>query len=445
MTNTVLLLAVAMAYSAAMTAIGRRLPRPASVTAYGAALAILIAVPLLPDPTAQRVDRLLSLVGAGRLLVHLAFMTVLCCVFLTVVLATHRWAWRQQVAVGGAGLLTALFVGLWLAVHRLPLPDLAPVLYGLRAGHPPPVLWMNVVMGAGIVYISAWSLVEFQHFLRSAQSPYEQGVAGVTIVLYALGVVAGTLTIVEAVARHRGLDMAVVQQIKTPFTALALAGSAFVLVGQTWLWPLWRHRRQVLLRYVAPEMVQLRNDLLNLSAAEAELHLDIHHEAYANRAIVEAVAARCRAAGISPARSAMARMAASLITFHRDNVIQDPGYGLVTSWEQLMKETAAEVDQTMAATAWERALRDSYVSQQVYILMFLVLDRRAYREILLIKERPRIQSWHQQLADIIASVMHEHGHPTPRSITVAQRAAQRTRFAWLRARLASRQQGTPTT
>jgi hypothetical protein len=34
----------------------------------------------------------------------------------------------------------------------------------------------------------------------------------------------------------------------------------------------------------------------------------------------------------------------------------------------------------MALTAWERTLSDGYIAQQVYILMFLVLDCRAYRE-----------------------------------------------------------------
>lgn len=74
-----------------------------------------------------------------------------------------------------------------------------------------------------------------------------------------------------------------------------------------------------------------------------------------------------------------------------------------------MEEAAAEIDQAMAATAWECALRDSYVSQHVYILMFLVLDCPAYREKLLIDERPRVQAWHEHLADIIATIMHEHG------------------------------------
>src|SRR5215813_9386817 len=59
---------------------------------------------------------------------------------------------------------------------------------------------------------------------------------------------------------------------------------------------------------------------------------------------------------------------------------------------ELTAAAAAEIDQAMAATAWEQALRDSYVSQQVYIIMFLVLESRTYREILLVHERPRIQA-----------------------------------------------------
>jgi hypothetical protein len=191
-------------------------------------------------------------------------------------------------------------------------------------------------------------------------------------------------------------------------------------------------------------LVQLRNDLLNLSAAEAELHLDIHHETYANRAIVEAVAARCRTAGISPARIAIARMAASLITFQRDNIIQDPSYGTVTSWDGLIEEAASEIDQMIAFTSWEKALRDSYVTQQVYIVMFLVLDAREYREILLIDERPEIQPWHENLADIIATVMHEHGQSTPRYGAIASGQTAGSPFLFASSRNATSNSSDPT-
>jgi hypothetical protein len=290
-------------------------------------------------------------------------MTALTSLFVTVVLATNRWSWRPRLVVSGSAVVMGLFVVLWRQVQALDLPDMAAVFYGHHARPPTPVLWMNMARGSGVVYIATWSLVEFSRFLRGARRLYEQGLAAVAIVLYVLTAVAGTLTIIESLARHRGLDMAIMQQVHIAFTACVLAGTAAVLIGQTWLWPLWRHRRHLLLRYVEPELVQLRHDLLNLSAAEAALHLDIHHEAYANRAMVEEVAARCRAAGINPARGAMARMAASLITFQRDNLLQAPSYGLVTSWDALMEDAAAEIDHAMAATAWEKALRDAYVSQ----------------------------------------------------------------------------------
>jgi hypothetical protein len=314
------------------------------VTATLTALVILVAVPLLPDATAQRIDRLVHSVGAGRLVVHLGFMTVLGGLFVTIALATNRWTWRQQLAMGGAGVLTVLFVICWWDVRTLPVPDMAALFYGIRAGRPTSLLWMNVIMGSGIVYLAACGLVEFQHFMRTAGSTYERVMAGVVSALNVLAGVAGTLTIVEAVGRHQGRDMDIVYQVKTPFTASVLTLNALLLVGQIWLLPLWHHRRQLLLRYFEPDLIQLRNDLLNLSVTEAERHLDMHHETYANRAIVEDVAARCRAAGIPPARGAMARMAANLLTFHRDNVIQAPSYGLVTSWDELMEEAAAEID-----------------------------------------------------------------------------------------------------
>src|SRR5262249_46357220 len=84
----------------------------------------------------------------------------------------------------------------------------------------------------------------------------------------------------------------------------------------------------------------------------------------------------------------------------------------------LTAEAAATLDQAMARTAWEQALRDGYIAQQVYILLFLVLDSRAYREILLLPRRPRIEAWHQQLADLIATVLHAHGQATPRYTTM---------------------------
>jgi hypothetical protein len=419
LTGQCILIAMAILYSATLFIIGRRVNYPASLAAYGAAISALVAFPLLAEYNLHLVDQVVQIDGVSLLLCHLAFMVLFGGLLLLVVLQADQWSRRHQFAIGGSCFLIAIFVVLWLYVKTLEFPNTELVFHGIRVGHPPSVLWMNVSMGFGLLYISAWNLVEFTNFLRGARTTYEQVLTIVSIVVYALSGLAGTLTMTEAVGDHIGLDMTIVARSKASMTLIVIAIAVGTMVGQLWLRPLWRHRRQLLLRYVEPELVQLRNDLLNLSAAEAELHLDIHHETYANRAIVEAVATRCRAARISPARIAIARMAASLITFHRDNIIQDPSYGTVTSWDGLIEEAASEIDQMIASTSWEKALRDSYVTQQVYIVMFLVLDSREYREILLIDERPEIQPWHESVADIVATVMHEHGQSTPRYGAIA--------------------------
>jgi hypothetical protein len=64
--------------------------------------------------------------------------------------------------------------------------------------------------------------------------------AGVGIVMYVLTGVPGLMTMIEAVARHRSLEMAVMQQVHITFTVLVLTGTAVVLAVQIWLWPLWR-------------------------------------------------------------------------------------------------------------------------------------------------------------------------------------------------------------
>jgi hypothetical protein len=145
--------------------------------------------------------------------------------------------------------------------------------------------------------------------------------------------------------------------------------------------------------------------------------------------MVEAVAARCQAAGISPARRAIAawRPASDL---HRASA--DPSYGLVTSWKA---EDAAEIDQTMAATAGPltRQLRGpACVYPHVPCPRFARVPRA-----LLIDERPQIR-WHAQLVDLIATVMLEHGHTTPRVVTLVQRGTAGTPWARIRARWATK-------
>ena len=132
-----LLVAITLLYSLTGVMIGRRAPFPASVAAYAAAVAIWVALPLLAEANLHRVDHTLGIVGVGLLLAHVAFMVHFCGLLLTVVLMTDHWAWRHRLAIGGTGVLTAVFVLLWFYVNTLPLPDPGLVFYGIRAGHPP--------------------------------------------------------------------------------------------------------------------------------------------------------------------------------------------------------------------------------------------------------------------------------------------------------------------
>ena len=413
-----ILISMTIVYSTILLIIGRRLNAPSSWAAYVTSASVLVAFPLLSEDNVHLLDQVLGIRGAGMLFCHSAFMVLFCGLFLCFVLMRDKWSWHEPVAIGGAIFLQAIFVPLWLHVKTLE-PQVDSLFYGPRLGHPASVFWMNVSMGSGLAYIAMWNLIEFISFLRSTRMAYEKIFASVAIVLFALSAFAGTLTITETVGDFLGYDMAGVLRSKAILSLLVIAATICILASQTWLRPMWRNRRQILLRFIEPELVQLRNDLLNLSATEAELHLDLHHETYANRAIVDAVAARCREEGVSAGRIAIARMAVSLITFERDNVIQDPSYGTISSWYELVEEAAQEIDEMIALTSWEKALRDNYVTQQVYIVMFLVLDSRAYREILLINERPQIQPWHEKLTNIIATVMYEHGQPTPRYAAIA--------------------------
>ena len=216
-----ILLVLTLLFSTTCVMIGRRLPSPASIAAYGSGMAVWVAFPLLAEANLHRVDHVIGIVGCGLLLVHVAFMVLFCGMFVTVVFMTQQWSWRHRLAVGGSGVLTAVFVLCWLGVKTLPMADIASVFYGVRAGHPPVVFWMNISMGCGLVYIASWNVVEFASFLRGARTPHEQGYTAVGLILYVLSAVGGLLTLVEAVGRQQGFDMTGLPPFKARLALLA--------------------------------------------------------------------------------------------------------------------------------------------------------------------------------------------------------------------------------
>lgn len=100
------LILITFLYSAIGVIIGRRLPYPASIAAYGAAIAAWLAFPLLAEAHLHRLDHLIGVVGFGLLVVHIAFMLLFSCLLLAVVFVTERWSGRHRLAIGGSVILT---------------------------------------------------------------------------------------------------------------------------------------------------------------------------------------------------------------------------------------------------------------------------------------------------------------------------------------------------
>jgi len=135
--GTYFLLASALLFGLTMVAIGRRVPAPASGAAYGTAVAALVAYPLLAQGYAVALDRAVDIAGFGLFLDHTAFMVQMGGLLLTFVLATDQWAKRHRLALGGLGVLLAVFTLCWLAVPTPPGPEAGAVFYARRAGTRP--------------------------------------------------------------------------------------------------------------------------------------------------------------------------------------------------------------------------------------------------------------------------------------------------------------------
>ena len=221
-----ILIAVALLYSAAVVALGRRLARPASVAAYVTALATLVTVLLLSMSTARWVDDLLSS--------HWCWATPLLSGLDDPAVrplpddhsgdppvgdVRHWWA------VGGAGVLMVCFVGLWLRVKTLDLPDMAAVFYGRQRGDPPAVLWMHIVMGGGVMYIAAWGIRRSSRFSAARGARMSKASRAWWSCCIPSRVSAVCAPSSRRSETRRGVDMAVVHEVK-PFLKIFLSAGA---------------------------------------------------------------------------------------------------------------------------------------------------------------------------------------------------------------------------
>lgn len=382
----------------------RRSRAPALV----AALLYPIAAPLLSDNNAMRVDPIVHIIGAGRLLTHLSIMGICLCHYLIVSTITDRRPAHRQRTVTLTLAFVGLFIVLWVAVHTVQVAHPAALYYGLRGGHPA-VLWlMNVVMGGGLTYISLCLVREYTRMALLARKPIDRLMGRTASLIFIGAAVSGLLTVMEATARASDVDPTLIHAAKAPLAIGLIGLSGIVLAFHVYVWPLWTNRKALLLRYVQPEHVRLRNELVELLIQVDERRLDMHPEAHANRSIVRDVDERCRTRGLEPAHRKVVVEATRLITFNRSNVLNEPDYVDADSWSDLDYGTRTQVDQRIAATAWEQAKRDIYFLSDVSLVCALVLGPDDMRE----TYAREALAWHHEVAEIIAVVMGEHGQST---------------------------------
>ena len=406
--TTILLLALVLPYVVGVAYVGKH-ATAARLPAFLSALFFVAAMPLLLDANALRVDRVIPVVGLGRLLTHASFMAVFLFHYLMMAIVNRRSRRRTLITLSLEVAVFAVFVALWLSVHTLCAADPSGLYYGGRWGHPT-VLWlMNVVMGAGVTFASLCTEVEYIHALRYAGARRERLKIWWGIVGFLGGAIPGILTIAEATERHVGLGGAGPYRAKIPVTVAVVGLGAALVLMQVFVWPLWERRKELALRYARPEWMKLRGDLVELIVYNDQKETENHSEVYANRQIVDAVEARCVADGEAAEDGKLSVQATRLITNRRANVIDDPDNVEAESWNDVSEDVRRATDELLAGTAWDYVGRQIYFLSDKMLLIALVLGLEHGRE----KDHREPDARHWRLARRIATVMGEFGQPTP--------------------------------
>ncbi len=406
--STALLLALSVPYILGVSYVGGH-SRRARLPAFLTGMFFVLAMPLLPDANAMAVDRVIPVMGLGRLLTHLGFMSMFLSHYLMISTVNRRSA-RKKIATVTASVATfIIFATLWGAAHGVRVHNPSALYYGSRRGIPT-VLWlMNVVMGGGLTLAAFWNVVEYIHAARAARARRERLKAVPSIVLFLAAMVPGLVTVAEATARHLGRSGAGAYDAKMPVTVTVVGLGVLLVLIQVFVWPLWEHRKELALRYARPEWLKLRGDIVDLIVYNDQKETENHSEVYANRQIVDAVDVRCVADDETPEDCKLSVEATRAITNRRANVIDDPDNVEAESWDDVSEDMRRATDELLAGAAWDYVGRQIYFLSDKMLLIALVLGPDHWRE----QDHREPDARHWRLARRIATVMGEFGQPTP--------------------------------
>jgi len=299
----------------------RRVTLPAYIQAATiAVLGIFLVLSWWPNPL--RFDRLVGFAGAGWLVYQTALVaTPLGQYTMLTVSTTKDWVrWRRDIAI-----IAVLVVAFWIGgiiLARTPKLDHSYFFYDVASGRPMASLAMNVADGTALVWACVQCARISYRLRHGAQLVKERRWATHLLVMVGLGATLGALWIAQTLLSLATGDGA------SLFPVMDTIGGIFVVV---WLGRLLFRVimalpsvRAWLLAELEPDRVQLGERLAAQLDAMSDLNRTVYDQAvhlfeYANRAVVEDMAAWCGARKVSRYERNYLHLAASLFTLNRAN------------------------------------------------------------------------------------------------------------------------------
>ena len=180
------------------------------------ALALLsggIAIAAWPPENALYLDHAIGVPGIGRLLMYLCAATSMLAQYAMITELSDQWSFKRRIALGIGVMAMVTLFPLWNPARQVAGRDIARLLYGGYASHPPALFAWNVAAGSaislasGLTLYALWSVPLDGPKQRTRRllhgDPY---VPARLFIPYANGVLYGLLQVAQVAAATIGVD-----------------------------------------------------------------------------------------------------------------------------------------------------------------------------------------------------------------------------------------------
>jgi len=256
---------------------------------------------LMPTVNARSVDRLLHVVGLGRLMVDVLGTLAVVSTFAFICVSTERWSRWRTMALGIYGVLITVVIVFWGLSHLAPGGNAFGLYYHGYGSYPLPLLAMNLISGLCTLYVGVLATSQYYQPFIDAETVWERVSASAAMILYASVAVYGVGVMAETVTGNATW----VAALRSPlFTLTAFLALVFPWVNG-FLRPLWHRLGLHQLLVALQQCVVLITELLN--------------QIFGDPDTLRAVEVRCKEQGINAFWTKVALMATRMVTASRSN------------------------------------------------------------------------------------------------------------------------------